>query len=190
MNEPRKEDLPTVSQLLRGTVVALIIASVVLVTAVLPAEYGIDPTGIGKAAGLYRPRVVAPPPAEMGGASSAPAAAGLLRATVPFRSDDTSITLEPGEGAEIKLVMKQGERFAFSWTSNGGAVDMDMHGEPAGSNGDDATSYWKEDGLENGHGAFEAPVTGNHGWFWQNLGAEKVTITLKTSGFYERVFRP
>jgi hypothetical protein len=189
MNGQRTEDLATVAQLLRGSAVALAVASVVLVTAVLPAEYGLDPTGIGKAIGLYRPRVVVPPPAEMGSASGAPAG-GLLRATAPFRSDDTSLVLEPGEGAEIKLAMKQGERFVFSWTSTGGGVDMDMHGEPAGSSGEDATSYWKEDGLESGHGAFEAPVTGNHGWFWQNLGAEKVTITLKTAGFYERVFRP
>ena len=33
----------------------MIIAGVLLVTIVLPAEYGLDPTGIGRALGLFRP---------------------------------------------------------------------------------------------------------------------------------------
>jgi hypothetical protein len=35
-----------------ATIIALIVAAVVLVVAVLPAEYGIDPLGTGKALGL------------------------------------------------------------------------------------------------------------------------------------------
>ena len=39
-------------QLLKATAVALVAAATLLVSAVLPAEYGIDPIGIGKALGL------------------------------------------------------------------------------------------------------------------------------------------
>jgi len=45
-------DLPTARQLVRSTLVALAVAALLLVTVVLPAEYGIDPTGIGRLTGL------------------------------------------------------------------------------------------------------------------------------------------
>lgn len=47
---PAPEDLPSSGQLLRSTVVAA--AAAILVTVVLPSEYGIDPTGVGSALGL------------------------------------------------------------------------------------------------------------------------------------------
>jgi hypothetical protein len=37
---------------LRSTAIAAVIASAILVTIVLPAEYGIDPTGVGRILGL------------------------------------------------------------------------------------------------------------------------------------------
>lgn len=44
--------LPSSAQLLRSTVLALIVAAILLVTCILPAEYGVDPTGIGRMIGL------------------------------------------------------------------------------------------------------------------------------------------
>ena len=46
------EQPPSRSRIAQGTVVAAVVAVIVLVTAVLPAEYGIDPTGIGNAFGF------------------------------------------------------------------------------------------------------------------------------------------
>ena len=43
---------PSLAKILLATVVAFIVASIILVVAVLPAEYGIDPLGTGKALGL------------------------------------------------------------------------------------------------------------------------------------------
>ena len=51
---PPPDTLPSPRQLLRSTVVALVVAGVLLVTVVLPAEYGVDPTGIGQVIGLKR----------------------------------------------------------------------------------------------------------------------------------------
>src|SRR5437773_2443403 len=45
-------ELPTSRQLLRSTLIAVAAAAVLLVTVVLPAEYGIDPTGTGRLIGL------------------------------------------------------------------------------------------------------------------------------------------
>jgi hypothetical protein len=49
---PNPEDLPTSAQLFKSTVIAMAAAVVLLVVAVLPAEYGIDPTGMGRLLGL------------------------------------------------------------------------------------------------------------------------------------------
>jgi len=49
---PTRTELPGSKQLLRSTIIAIIIAAALLVTVVLPAEYGIDPTGVGRLLGL------------------------------------------------------------------------------------------------------------------------------------------
>lgn len=49
---PQIEDLPTTGQLLRATALAIAAAGAILVTVVLPSEYAIDPTGIGRQLGL------------------------------------------------------------------------------------------------------------------------------------------
>ena len=100
-----------------------------------------------------------------------------------------SITLAPGEGAEIKAQMTAGERLVYSWTATGPGVDVDMHGESADGQGGDR-SYQTGEFQTAGHGAFEAPMAGNHGWFWQNLNDDPVTVTVRTAGFYRRLFRP
>lgn len=43
---------PSPSSLRRASLVAVVIALVLAVTAVLPAEYGVDPTGVGSRIGL------------------------------------------------------------------------------------------------------------------------------------------
>ena len=49
---PNREELPSTAKLIRSTIIAAIVAVVLLVTVVMPAEYGIDPTGAGRALGL------------------------------------------------------------------------------------------------------------------------------------------
>ncbi len=192
---PTLTDRPSPMRLVRATLTAAALAGVLLVTIVLPAEYGIDPTGFGRATGLYRAPEATAEPLPEGAANDAGAGAGaagagsLFKSTTPYRSDEMSLTLAPGEGAEIKAQMNAGERLVFSWTSSGGGVDVDMHGEAADKTGGDR-SYWTGEFEAGGHGAFEAPMTGNHGWFWQNLNDAPVTITVKTSGFYRRLFKP
>jgi hypothetical protein len=184
-------DLPSLRQLVRATVFAAAVASLILVTVVLPVEYGLDPLGTGRATGLYRPRAMAVATPEEGAAAPTPLPTGALsKSATPFRSDEMMVRLESGEGVEVKASMARGQRVVFSWTSTGGAVDVDMHGEAAGAGDDEYTSYWKDEGQTHQHGALDAPVTGNHGWYWQNLNDTPVTITVKVSGFYEKLHRP
>jgi hypothetical protein len=45
-------ELPSSRRLVRSTLVAASVATLLLVTVVLPAEYGVDPTGVGRVLGL------------------------------------------------------------------------------------------------------------------------------------------
>ena len=177
------ESLPSGSQLARAIGIAVGAAAIILVTAVLPAEYGIDPTGIGEAIGLLRPPK---PVVDMSIPITPEAAATVTKADVAFRSDEMTLTLKPGEGAEIKATMKRGGSYVFSWTVEGGTVEFDMHGEHTDGSGGEA-SYAKGDEASSLSGTFHAPFDGRHGWFWQNLTWAPVTVQLKTSGFYEKI---
>src|SRR4051812_41472708 len=52
VSAPPPESLPSPRSLRRATVIALVIAVVLVLVVILPAERGIDPTGIGKIIGL------------------------------------------------------------------------------------------------------------------------------------------
>lgn len=49
---PTQAQLPSTLQLLVSTLMAMLLAAALLITTVLPAEYGIDPTGVGRVLGL------------------------------------------------------------------------------------------------------------------------------------------
>ncbi|MGF2736024.1 hypothetical protein [Marinobacter sp. DUT-1] len=49
---PNREELPSTAKLIRSTIIAAIVALVLLVTVVMPAEYALDPTGAGRLLGL------------------------------------------------------------------------------------------------------------------------------------------
>ncbi|WP_024587405.1 hypothetical protein [Aliihoeflea sp. 2WW] len=102
------------------------------------------------------------------------------------RQDEMTITLAPGEGAEIKLTMVEGEIAAFAWAvSEGGAVNYDTHGDGGGQN----ISYEKGRGVSSDEGQLEAAFAGRHGWFWRNRGDAPVSLTIRTSGTYTAIER-
>jgi hypothetical protein len=188
---PAVETLPSNARLLAVTAVAILVAAIILTTAVLPAEYGIDPTGIGRRLGLTgmsRGAHSSTQPAAAAIAAAAPEAAVIKRAA-PFRSDTMTLTLQPGKGAEIKAAMEVGDTFVFSWTTDGGPVNFDMHGERPNA-GDESTSFWKDKQQGSANGSFTAPFAGAHGWYWSNRSDKPVTVTVKTSGFYEKLYKP
>lgn len=180
------------SSLIFATVVSLVVATIISVVAILPAELGIDPTGLGKVMGLSKMRMSSASAEEISDKDvqtleeSASTADTVTKTDTSMRADTMSVTLEPGEGAEIKAEMRAGERFVFEWTSEGGPVNFDMHGEEPGK---DTSSYWADKQKESGAGVFVAPVSGTHGWFWRNRGEGPVTVSVQTSGFYKRLFR-
>lgn len=180
----------SIPQLLKATAIALLAAGALLVMVVLPAETGRDPTGIGKALSLTA-LSAAPEPALLPAAASKPDAARAATAhSAPFQTAEQVLTLAPGEGAEIKALMRSGETFVFTWSTDGGPVNFDMHGEPVGGGENDFSSYWRDRGQSSASGSFTAPFDGTHGWYWSNKGAAPVTITVKVSGYFEKLYRP
>ncbi len=104
------------------------------------------------------------------------------------RSDETSVTLKPGEGAEVKVEMKKGAKTSFAWTAEGGVVNFDTHGEPFDAP-DKTHSYEKGRGVSSDEGEITAAFDGRHGWFWRNRSRETVTIKLRATGEYTSMKR-
>ena len=199
MSSFQPQSLPSTQRLLKATLIAFGAAGVILVTTVLPAEYGIDPTGIGARLGLDAlaqtaktagPSAAADPVAEAAGQPLEPAEANVVsKREGAYRRDTQSLLLAPGEGTEIKAAMKSGDGLVFHWTASGN-VAVDMHGERTGAAEDEYTSYWIERSQREASGTFTAPFDGTHGWYWLNRGSEPVTVQLEVSGFQQELFRP
>lgn len=184
------DGLPSNESLVKASLFAVAIAGALLVTAILPAEYGIDPTGVGEALGLTALHSVDADPV-VGALDEAPAARSpVLKSDIPYRSDEIKVPLAPHQGAEIKAVMEKGQSFIFHWEADGGPVYFDMHGDPPNARENEFTSYWIGDSQASASGNFEAPFKGAHGWYWENRGEKPITIRLKTSGFYDSLYMP
>ncbi|PFG08652.1 MULTISPECIES: hypothetical protein [unclassified Marinobacter] len=187
-----REGLSSTKSLVKATGVAALIGLLVLITAILPAEYGIDPTGLGQKMGLTmlsQAEAAEPASLEAGSSSSnllALSAGPVWKTQSSLNSDTTTVTLKPNEGLEVKATMNAGDRMVFNWASEGGPVNFDMHGEQI-NDGDNFTSYWQGRNESVASGAFGAPFDGTHGWYWRNRGDETVTIVLQTSGFYDGI---
>jgi hypothetical protein len=155
-------------RILAATGAALGVAIVILVTAVLPAEYGIDPLGTGRLLGLT---------ALAGSATGAIAAQ-----PAEYKQDATEFALGPYEFVEYKYRLEQGASMVYSWAATGPVI-YDFHSEPDGAPDGYAESFDKNQAPE-AHGTYTAPFSGIHGWFWENPGARTVTIRLSSAGFY------
>ena len=179
---------PSKQKLAKATIVAALVAIVILFVAILPAEYGIDPLGTGAALGLTS-------------LSEAAAAEPITPVTVPvlpgvytdqaktYKVDTEDINLAPGMGVEIKYHMPKGAGLIYSWKATG-PVMFEFHGEPDQKpNKDYYDSYELVDkvGRTESHGSFTAPSTGIHGWFWENKGDKTVNVVLHTAGFYDSI---
>lgn len=187
---PDRAELPTTAQLNRATTLAVLIAGIILVTTVLPAEYGIDPTGFGAITGLKKmgdmkegEDVEGKDPASTK-AINAPVAEAT-KSLLGVQTGKVILTLQPGEGREVKATMKAGKEFDFAWSTDGGQVNYDQHGEIAGAASDEFASYEKGTKVSS-TGKFRAPFDGTHGWYWRNRTEGPITITVTATGQFEK----
>ena len=201
--------LPSSRQLLAATGAAAAAAALLLVVAVLPAEYGIDPTGIGKRLGLLALARTAAPAAgpavstdragvdalraqalAVFGAQpgqSFDASAAVRRATAP-KTETMTVMVPPGFGVEVKALLAAGDTLVYHWSATGD-VAVDMHGERPGAK-DEFTSYLVDGARREDAGSFTAPFAGAHGWYWLNKSRQPIDVTVTVTGFQTKLYVP
>ena len=174
---------PSTRTLAKATVVALIVAGALLITVVLPAEYGIDPLGTGEATGLVALYQAGaglgdPAPAVITADPSGP----LVPSPGDHKVDTMSFTLAPGQAIEYKYQLALGATMIYTWKASD-EVEFDFHTEPEGKGAAGSESF--EKGTANtGRGSYRARYPGIHGWYWNNRTRNEVTVSLVTAGFY------
>ena len=216
---PSRAELPSTAKLIRSTIISAMVALALLVTVVMPAEYALDPTGLGRLLGLTEmgeikqqlaeeaaadeaAQLTAIPsayeeltsePAPVQGATAAPEPQVEPVVATPAPADDA----QPEWQDEVRVVLTPGEGTEFKLTMEEGAV-ASFHwiseGGPVnfdthGDGGGQSISYEKGRGVAEDEGELEAAFTGNHGWFFRNRNNEDVTLVLRTSGNYGELKR-
>jgi len=200
---PFEVNPPSRQKLLKSIAGAIVGAAIILVLVVLPAEYSIDPTGIGKALGLTemhaptrtlqikdviggneRYREVKIPDAHDPTPLPNPAVA-QIKPTAP-KAETKVIKLEPGQQTEIKAVLDAAQVIVYSWKAEGGEVYTDFHGHEPDA-GEAFVRYEEQQSGTEGHGSLVAPFAGEHGWFWLNISEQPVTITLQFTGYHREM---
>ncbi len=182
-------------RLMTAVLVAASLAAIVLLAAIIPAEFGRDPSGLGKMTGLARlwsPEQVSINPD-----------AGEVKRThhydIPFRSDIIEIKLDPMgvRGAryeiEYKVRMRKDATLVFDWDAIGTEVSedfyFDFHGHTLTGSPDEKmiVATYRKDSAQRAAGSLIAPFDGIHGWYFQNSAADKVIVRIRVSGFYELI---
>jgi len=159
--------------IIKATMVATVSAVVIVSCFVLPVEYNIDPTGIGKALGLSK--LAAPTEASK---------SLVAKVEVEQRSDKVNITIPAGRGLEYKLLMEKHAHMTYEWTTaDQQMLYFDFHGEPRG----DTTGYFESFAIttsNNMKGSLTTPFAGSHGWYWKNTTNKDIVVNLSIAGRY------
>src|SRR6266581_5636408 len=162
---------------------AVLVAGLILVTFILPAEFAVDPLGTGAKLGLLPLGVVGQQVAALNktAATAGATAQGaiLVAHEKPFQQESVDFKLAPREGMEYKYRLDKGEALLYSWNATT-PVDYELHAEPDGAPAGYAQSYEKKPATGAASGTLNAPFPGIHGWYWENKTDHEVTVTLKT----------
>ncbi|WP_411280261.1 transmembrane anchor protein [Gemmatimonas sp.] len=186
----RPDSLPSVRVLIGLSLAALLLAAFLGVAVVMPAETARDPSGLGRVLGLSemgRIKVALAKEAAADVGAAGVERAALSTATSPGASrwrDSMTVTLRPNQGIELKMSMRTSEKAFFEWSTDGGEVYFNMHGEPPNAPKDYAAHRYGKGTSKAESGELVAAFDGVHGWFWRNRTAQSITITLKTGGEY------
>jgi hypothetical protein len=183
-----QQDAPIVAareRLMVAVGAALLVSGVILVLAVLPAEFGVDPTGIGARLGLMamsdlQKRLDAFAMTRTATATGTPTLAAQER---PYQDETVAFTVAPGGSFEYKYRLDKGEALLYSWKATA-PVNYELHAEPDGAPQGYAESFEKVDARAGAAGTLTAPFSGIHGWYWENPSKAEVTVTLSAAGFY------
>lgn len=182
----------TLLMIVGGGIVA---GALIVLGAILPAEYNVDPLGLGKLSGIARLWAPAEktwkPTAGVDPAHTGAAAIQHNSFEIPLGASDW-----PEAALEYKFMMKPGQTYLYSWKvePQGGStaalkpIDFDFHGHTLAADGKEMTvaNYRKASAISD-TGSLTAPFEGIHGWYFKNTNADPVTVKLDVWGFYDLV---
>jgi hypothetical protein len=181
-------------RLIAATLGAAVLAVLIVLGAILPAEFNRDPLGVGKLSGLSR--LWAPEDQKVD-----PNSAGVARAReydIPFRTDVVEIPLgdflagADKSELEYKVRMKKDTTLTYSWEVLGATEPRDFHFDqhghttPAPGQPMTVSTYRQGFGLKQ-QGALTAPFDGIQGWQFSNSSEKPVVVRLRLAGFYELI---
>lgn len=218
MHPASPSELPSARSLLRSTLIAAAVAIVLLLTVVLPAEYGVDPTRVGRLLGLTRmgeikvalakeaavaDSVDAAAKQVVATGSAVPPPSGVPAATPAVATATTSAAVpstgpEPENSHVTEIVLRPSEGKEVKLVMRKAArVTYSWSTDGGVVNYDthaDAPGiryhgYGKGTAKSSDEGVLVAAFDGAHGWFWRNRGREAVTVTLRTGGDYQELKR-
>jgi len=198
-------------QLLKSVLWAFVIGAVVLVTAVLPAAYNIDPLGTGKLFGFSR-LYIDDTPKDITESTSIPVQTNVellklkklgsppsvpkpIEADNPpaieklvIRIDTIEVIVAAGKGIEYKFRALKYGSVKYDWSiSDNAIVYIDFHGEVYQEKPPEEVFYesYTLAFSNNMAGTFTAPFEGKHGWYFRNTTENEIVITLVLKGQYE-----
>lgn len=160
--------------LAKASLAAVLTAVLVLVVAILPAEFNIDPTGVGEKLGFT---LLADNPKEAAKDSPSTSKGQPTEQVI-------TVVVPANKGVEYKFQINQFDKLTYKWSTDGKPLYFDLHGEPQG----DTTGYFESYAiatLNKMAGSFTAPFDGSHGWYWENTSNEPVSIQLSVNGHYQ-----
>ncbi len=214
---PSKAELPSSATLLKSTIIAALAAIVVLFVVVLPAEYGVDVTGLGKVFGLTRmgeiKQSLANEAAEEAASDALPKSSEIKASTPAEISENsipnaqlvnpTAINTSPQDSPSSA---KSDERMLTLAPDEGKEIKLTM------KQGDSVNYEWTTSGSRvnfdchadskalkikyhnyakgtdtSKTGVLVAAFDGGHGWFWRNRTSDSVTVTLRVAGLFSDV---
>ncbi len=161
--------------LIKASITASLVAIIAFVLFILPAEYNIDPTGLGKQLGVTKI-------AQTSAQKPLKTSDSLQVGSDEFQTIE--VTIPANRGVEYKFEMQQYEKMTYEWMTDGASLHFDLHGEPAG----DTTGYFESYAIANlseMKGSFTAPFGGSHGWYWKNNSDNPVAIQLLVKGQFK-----
>jgi hypothetical protein len=193
LNEQPTRSMPR-GRLVLATAGALAVAVLIVLGAILPAEFNRDPLGVGRLSGLSRLWAPDEKTVDIGKGSVARA----REYGFPFRSDVVEIPLggflsgvENSE-LEYKVRMEKDATLIYAWEVVGAAdardFHFDQHGHTTPRPGEEMSvaTYKQAFGLKQ-QGALTAPFDGIQGWQFSNSSERPVVVRLRLAGFYELI---
>lgn len=201
---PGRFEPPSGKTIVISSAIALVVAGIVLVTFIWPAEYGRDPTGIGGMLGITgmstAPTQTIQLVDNVGGNETlreleipdfgdpVPLPNTNVHQAAEAGPETRTMTVELARDAEteVKAVLSENQVIAYDWSVDDGIVYSDFHGHTP-EFGEDFWVRYQEDqqGSTGESGSLVAPFSGEHGWYWVNLEDHDVTVTLTVTGYFD-----